>query len=109
MSDNHRPDFIWPFCSVALLLVFCHERTLQLEPRKGLDVDIANAIASEASDKRNILNSIVLPRAKTKVLQQEAHATHESHLPTFFSSSQLAGLICNKVILFFKASRVGFL
>ena len=47
--------------------------------RKGLSVDIANAMASEASDKTKILNSIRLPRAGTKVLQQEAQAAHESN------------------------------
>ena len=48
------------------------------QPRKGLDVDIASAMASKEADKRKILNSIALPRARTKILQQEAHATHES-------------------------------
>jgi hypothetical protein len=45
-----------------------------------LNVDIANAMASEASDKTKILNSLVLPRAGTKVLQQEAPTAHESNL-----------------------------
>ena len=45
-----------------------------------MNVDIANAMASEASDKTKILNSLVLPRAGTKVLQQEAPTTHESNL-----------------------------
>jgi hypothetical protein len=35
-------------------------------------------MASKEADKKKILNSIALPRARTKILQQEAHATHES-------------------------------
>ena len=50
------------------------------ELRKGLDVDIASAMASEASDKTAILNSLRVPRAGTKTLQQEAPAEHESNL-----------------------------
>ena len=45
-----------------------------------MNVDIASATASEASDKTTILNSIRLPRAGTQVLQEEAQATHESDL-----------------------------
>lgn len=40
--------------------------------QKGLDVDIAQADASLASDKTAILNSIRLPRARTKVLSDSA-------------------------------------
>ena len=37
-------------------------------------------MASKEADKKKILNSIALPRARTKTLLQEAQATHESHL-----------------------------
>ncbi|CAL1129729.1 unnamed protein product, partial [Cladocopium goreaui] len=40
--------------------------------QKGLEVDIARADASHASDKTAILNSIRLPRARTKVLSDPA-------------------------------------
>ena len=43
-------------------------------------LNIASAMASPASDKTTILNSIRLPRAGTQVLQEEAQATHESDL-----------------------------
>ena len=49
-------------------------------------MDIANAMATEASDKTKILNSLVLPRAGTKVLQQEAPTTHESNLFELWNS-----------------------
>ena len=45
-----------------------------------MDVDIASAMASKEADKKKILNSIALPRARTKNLEQEARATHESSL-----------------------------
>ena len=48
--------------------------------RKALDVDIATASASKAADKTLILNSIALPKAATKELQEEALATHHSYL-----------------------------
>lgn len=48
--------------------------------RKGLNVDITSAMASEASDKNTILNSIAYPRARTKVLLEDAQAAHESLL-----------------------------
>ena len=54
--------------------------------RKGLDVNIASAMASEASDKTAILNCLILPRAGTKALQQEAPAAHESNLIELWSS-----------------------
>ena len=37
-------------------------------------------MASKEADKKKILNSIALPRARTKTLLQEAQTTHESHL-----------------------------
>ena len=50
------------------------------EPRKGLNVNIAAAMASKDSDKQAILNAIAFPRAGTQILQQEAQATHERTL-----------------------------
>ena len=50
------------------------------EPRKGLDVNIAAAMASKDSDKQAILNALAFPRAGTKILQQEAQATHKRTL-----------------------------
>ncbi|CAL1139170.1 unnamed protein product [Cladocopium goreaui] len=46
---------------------------------KGLDVNIASAMASEPSDRTKILNSIRLPRAGTVFLEQEARDAHESY------------------------------
>ena len=70
---------IGTFCTCA-----CHSMfTLQWpssELRKGLDVNIASAMASEASDKTKILNSIRLPRAGTVFLEQTAPVAHESPL-----------------------------
>ena len=53
------------------------------EPRKGLNVNIAAAMASKDSDKQAILNALAFPRAGTKILQQEAQATHERTLLLF--------------------------
>ena len=44
------------------------------------------SMASEASDKTKILNSLVLPRAGTRVLQEEAPTTHESNLFELWNS-----------------------
>ena len=57
-----------------------------VELRKGLDVNIASAMASEPSDRTKILNSIRLPRAGTVFLEQEARDTHESNLIDLWSS-----------------------
>ena len=57
-----------------------------VELRKGLDVNIASAMASEPSDRTKILNSIRLPRAGTVFLEQEARDTHESNLIDLGSS-----------------------
>lgn len=54
------------------------------EPRKGLNVNIAAAMASKDSDKQAILNALAFPRAGTKILQQEAQATHERTLLQLF-------------------------
>ena len=57
-----------------------------VELRKGLDVNIASAMASEPSDRTKILNSIRLPRAGTVFLEQEARDAHESNLIDLWSS-----------------------
>ena len=40
-------------------------------------------MASKDSDKQAILNALAFPRAGTKILQQEAQATHERTLLLF--------------------------
>ena len=52
---------------------------MHFKSRKGLDVDIVTANASKESDKRQILNSIALPRAATKRLEVEAELSHQRH------------------------------
>ena len=58
----------------------CCIQWLESEPRKGLNVNIAAAMASKDSDKQAILNALAFPRAGTQILQQEAQATHERTL-----------------------------
>ena len=52
---------------------------MHFKSRKGLDVDIVTANASKESDKRQILNSIALPRAATEQLEMEADLSHQRH------------------------------
>ena len=79
---------IGTFCTCAV----CHSTFTRqqwpgsVELRKGLDVNIASAMASEPSDRTKILNSIRLPRAGTVFLEQEARDAHESNLIDLWSS-----------------------
>ena len=81
-------------CDFVVACAVCHSLYFHspavapgsVELRKGLDVNIASAMASEASDKTAILNCLILPRAGTKALQQEAPAAHESNLIDLWSS-----------------------
>ena len=69
------------------------------ELRKGLDVNIASAMASEPSDRTKILNSIRLPRAGTVFLEQEARDTHESSLIRWLIFGVLFLLISSHPVL----------
>jgi hypothetical protein len=75
------------FCtSLTLLSLASSDLAKSFELRKGLDVNIASAMASEPSDRTKILNSIRLPRAGTVFLEQEARDAHESNLIDLWSS-----------------------
>ena len=72
--------------SLTLLSLASSDLAKSFELRKGLDVNIASAMASEPSDRTKILNSIRLPRAGTVFLEQEARDAHESNLIDLWSS-----------------------
>ena len=55
--------------SLTLLSLASSDLAKSFELRKGLDVNIASAMASEPSDRTKILNSIRLPRAGTVFLE----------------------------------------